>query len=319
MALPWKKSWNVYNQANIERVRRDEAAAKAKEEAEEQLMQEIDAERRMQILRGEKLTPLPPASDRREDDAKSGRPSERGYERRKRKRVGENDTDFEMRIANDNLRSGDSDRQVMLRKSTSDAPLVDHAGHIDLFPQEHPKQSVVKNAEAEKELEKKKREYEDQYTMRFSNAAGFKQGLDNPWYSKATSDQEGISVEPPSKDVWGNEDPRRKEREAARVASNDPLAAMRKGAAKVREVEKERKRYREDKERETQELIRAERHRRKHRKRHRDDKIGVTREREVKDPGMSMEHLAGMIAVDLEILPEIDTGIGIGIAMWINS
>lgn len=47
-----KKSWNVYNTDNIERVRRDEAAARAREEADEQRMQEEDAERRLKILRG---------------------------------------------------------------------------------------------------------------------------------------------------------------------------------------------------------------------------------------------------------------------------
>ncbi|CCF31962.1 hypothetical protein CH063_00727, partial [Colletotrichum higginsianum] len=55
-----KKSWNVYNADNIARVRRDEAAAKAKEEAEEQRMQEVDAERRLAILRGEAPPPLAP-------------------------------------------------------------------------------------------------------------------------------------------------------------------------------------------------------------------------------------------------------------------
>lgn len=267
-----KKSWNVYNQENIERVRRDEAAAKAKEEAEEQLMQEIDAERRMQMLRGEALTPLPSRSEEKKDDhTKSTRSFEGGREQKRRKRAGENDTEFEMRIANENLHHTSADRQVALRKSTSDAPLVDHSGHVNLFPQEHSKPRVEKNAEAEKELAQKKQEYEDQYTMRFSNAAGFKQSLENPWYSKKASQSEALSAEPPSKDVWGNEDPRRKEREAARIVANDPLAAMRQGAAKVREIEKERKRYREEKEREMQELIRAERRKKKHKRRRRDE------------------------------------------------
>jgi len=150
-------------------------------------------------------------------------------------------------------------------------PLVDHSGHIDLFPQEHSQKPIEKNPDAEKELARKKKEYEDQYTMRFSNAAGFKQGLENPWYSKTGQVAEAVEDEVLSKDVWGNEDPRRKEREAKRINSNDPLAMMREGAAKVRQVERERKRWREEKDRELKELVEAEERRKKHKRKHEDD------------------------------------------------
>ncbi|KAM3088989.1 hypothetical protein ACMFMG_000609 [Clarireedia jacksonii] len=267
-----KKSWNVYNQDNIERVRRDEAAAKAREEAEEQQMQELDAERRMQILRGEVPTPLP-IEDKKDDEEepRERRSHKDGRERKKRKRAGENDTDFEMRVAAQESQISENDRQIVLRKSI-DAPLIDHAGHIDLFPQERPqKPSVEKNAEAEREKERKKKEYEDQYTMRFSNAAGFKQGLDNPWYSKATPEVKAVDEDNPGKDVWGNEDPRRKEREAARIVSNDPLAAMKLGAAQARQVKKEREQWRKEKEREVKELEAEERSKKRRRRSDGDD------------------------------------------------
>lgn len=48
-----KKSWNVYNQDNIERVRRDEARAKAAEEEAEHRKKDNDAAERLRILRGE--------------------------------------------------------------------------------------------------------------------------------------------------------------------------------------------------------------------------------------------------------------------------
>ncbi|TEY85264.1 hypothetical protein BOTCAL_0015g00530 [Botryotinia calthae] len=266
-----KKSWNVYNKDNIEKVRRDEAIAKAKEEAEEQQMQELDAERRIQILRGEISTPLS-IEDKPEDNVPhEGRSHGSGEERKRRprKRNGENETDFEMRVAAQDSQSSKNERQIVLRKPT-DAPLVDHAGHIDLFPQEHPqKPRAEKNAEAEQEKEKKKKEYEDQYTMRFSNAAGFKQGLDNPWYSKATAEVKSIDEDNPGKDAWGNEDQRRKERDAARIISNDPLAAMRQGAAQVRQVKKEREQWMKEKEREVKELE-AEERRSKRKRRHND-------------------------------------------------
>jgi hypothetical protein len=229
-------------------------------------MQEIDAERRIQLLRGEEPTPLPEAEDKADNDERRDRGS--GRERKRRKKAGENDTDFEMRIAHEQTASN-SERQIVLRKSI-DAPLIDHTGHIDLFPQERSNKSVEKNAEAEKELAKKKKEYEDQYTMKFSNAAGFKQGLENPWYSKTGHSKE-VDEDLPGKDVWGNEDPRRKEREAARVVSNDPLAMMRQGAAQVRQVEKKRKLWREEKEKEMRDPIEAEERKKKHKRKHRDD------------------------------------------------
>jgi hypothetical protein len=236
----------------------------------------------MQILRGEIPTPLPIADSsndrdrgvRREDRGEFGR------ERKRRKKAGENDTEFEMRLAREDTERSDQiskSSQLVLHKDSS-APLTDHKGHISLFPELQPKRSE-KNAEAEAEAAKKKREYEDQYTMRFSNAAGFKQDIGSkPWYSKADTiafadrDTEIENEEVVGKDVWGNEDPRRKERETQRLVSSDPLAMMKAGAAQVRQVERERKKWREEKEKEIARLKKEERkNRRKNRKRRRDD------------------------------------------------
>ncbi|KAI1475086.1 hypothetical protein F4774DRAFT_304080 [Daldinia eschscholtzii] len=271
-----KKSWNVYNPKNIERVKRDEAAAQAREEAEEQRQQEVDAERRLAILRGEVPPPLPPPRQssvedeprdhkrkRNEDPAAQSR----GGERRKRKRTGEDDTDFELRLAREQVEATRSTGNALV-KSSSNAPLVDHTGHIDLFPEERSRVPIQKNEEAEQEAAKKKREYEDQYTMRFSNAAG-KDGLVGPWYAKGGDIKDVVdgNLEAPCKDVWGNEDPRRKEREAARVVANDPLAMMKRGAAKIREVEKERRKLNEERERELKQLRREEKRQERRRRR----------------------------------------------------
>ena len=222
----------------------------------------------MQILRGEVPTPIPKVKDKPEGSDQGPRVYGHAHERKKRKRAGEDDTDFEMRIAYDRTSSSNSHKAIRLRKST-DAPLVDRAGHIDLFPPER-SSKAEKNAEAEKEAAKRKKEYEDQYTMRFSNAAGFKQGLESPWYSKSSATVSAVEEDTPSKDVWGNEDPKRKDREAARTVSNDPLAVMRQGAAQVRQVARERKRWQEEKEKELRELRREHRRREKHRRRHED-------------------------------------------------
>jgi len=260
-----KKSWNVYNADNIARVRRDEAEAKAKEEAEEQRMQDHDAKRRLAILRGE----VPPPYEEPKSAAVDGglsRVSEQaglgygGYkERKKRKRAGEDDTDFELRVARER-----APRDEGLRKTTmsSSAPLVGRDGHIDLIGDEKAYRHAEKNPEAEKEAAHLRREYEDQFRMRLSNAAGNKNELGkNPWY---TSTDAKIEVEPPSKDVWGNEDPLRKQREAARLVSNDPLAMMKAGAAKVREVRRARESAQLEREEELRKLEKEQRRRERH-------------------------------------------------------
>ena len=263
-----KKSWNVYNADNIAKVKRDEAAAAAREEAEEQRMQEVDAERRIKILRGLQPDDPPLLTEEPKDDAQASRDRPR-REHKRRRLAGEDDTDRDIRFAQEsNALMPVKAEMQMKSKRSSDAPLTDGKGHINLFPVEGPRKAP-KNAEAEAEKAKKQREFEDQYTMRFSNAAGFKQDVgQTPWYQNigANGDENG-EIEAPSKDVWGNEDPRRKEREKMRIAQDDPLAAIQRGVVGVREVEKEKKKWREEKEREIREIERAER--RRERKRHR--------------------------------------------------
>ncbi|KAM5345825.1 hypothetical protein ACJ41O_011686 [Fusarium nematophilum] len=262
-----KKSWNVYNADNIARVRRDEAAAKAAEEAEEQRMQEIDAQRRLAILRGEAPPQIEDAEPLEEPPVCGASSSQAGgLQRRKRKRPDEDDTDFEMRIAAERdsmATTAVANAQPEQRRVTSSAPIVDHAGHIDLFGDEKLRAHAEKNEEAEKEAKKKKQSYEDQFTMRFSNAAG-KDGALKPWYSLS----EVAAPDTSSKDVWGNQDLKRKERDAQRIVSNDPLAMMRQGASKVRELKQERKRFQEERSEELKQLRREERHRERRRRRH---------------------------------------------------
>lgn len=271
-----KKSWNVYNADNIARVRRDEAAAKAAEEGEEQRMQEIDAQRRLAILRGETPPPIEDAEPPRPDESavRSREASHKGSMRRKRKRPGEDDTEFEMRLAQEGENSAIA-RVEPERKSTSSAPIVDRNGHIDLLGDEKSRAHAEKNEEAEKEAKKKKQSYEDQYMMRFSNAPG-KDGALKPWYSQS----DAAAPDASSKDVWGNQDPNRKERDTKRIASNDPLAMMKNGASKVRELKQDRKRFLEEREAELKQMRRDERHREKRRRRHGERDSSRDRDRE---------------------------------------
>ncbi|KAJ6093329.1 hypothetical protein N7486_008618 [Penicillium sp. IBT 16267x] len=258
-----KKSWNVYNPENVARVKRDEAQAKALEEEDERRMQEVDADRRIRILRGERVpTPPPPPPTRPASDAFS-RPErtivdDAGRPRKRRRIAGEDDTERDIRFAREDVEQASAKREELavaaLRKNKkSDAPILDRDGHINLFPAEGDNKKPEKNKEAEAEAQKEKRSYEDQYTMRFSNAAGFKQSIgQKPWYSSSAQ-----TVEAPdsrSKNVWGNEDPMRQEREKFRMDANDPLAAMKRGVRQLRATEQERKRWNEEKKKELEAL-----------------------------------------------------------------
>ncbi|MCJ1320382.1 hypothetical protein MMC15_005720 [Xylographa vitiligo] len=261
-----KKSWNVYNTANIEKVKADEAAADAREAAEEQRMQEVDAERRIQILRGIPPVPLASAPERTqtptERTERSGAPSR---DRKRRRIDGENDTERDIRYAKENQSVASTHESRHLKRyKPSDAPLTDRAGHINLFPAEGPRRGGPKNPEAEAEAAAKKKEYEDQYTMRFSNAAGFKQAIGaKPWYHRGLEvekvEKEEEEVESVGKDVWGNEDPRRKERQKMRIVADDPLAAIQQGVKDLRQVERQKRVWIEEQKREIKAIEKAER------------------------------------------------------------
>lgn len=225
-------------------------------------MQEVDAERRIQILRGLPVeAPSAPVEEERIGRRREDRPDR---ERKRRRIAGEDDTDRDIRFAQENnaLVPVKAEMQMKSKKS-SDAPITDVKGHINLFPVDGTRHHAPKNAEVEAEKAKKQKEFEDQYTMRFSNAAGFKQAIgEKPWYHNVNviGDESG-EVEAPSKDVWGNEDPRRKERAKMRTVADDPLVAIQKGVAGVRKVERERQKWKEEKDREIRELEEAERRR----------------------------------------------------------
>lgn len=254
-----KKSWNVYNTDNVERVRRDEAEASARREAAEQRMQGEDAQRRIALLRGEKVEPVPELTETRigEDEADDWRRQSRrddDYTRRDRKRRrlrGEDDTDRDIRHARQGAEAETKATHSLWKGHDKEAPLQDHAGHIQLFaaPDEKAIRVVQKNAELEAEKAKRRQREEDKVTMHFSNAAGCTDGMQQPWYTAtvspgmtpANSASDNLMLaEVQGKDVWGNEDPRRGEREFGRISSNDPFAAMQNAQRQLKQSERDK-------------------------------------------------------------------------------
>ncbi|KAH3919845.1 hypothetical protein HBI56_031770 [Parastagonospora nodorum] len=279
------KSWHVYNSANIARVKADEEAAAAREAADEQRMQELDAARRAAILRGQTPPPLPDEAEKKDHPERKRERDDRGHTRKRRKLAGEDDTDMDIRLAASITAPKEDDDEknakvLKLRNTKLDAPLTDHAGHIDLFPIDTKEANKrEKNAEVEKEKRRKERAFEDQYTMRFSNAAG-REGLDKPWYAAQQKHdaEDSTALDYPhleNKNVWGNEDPRRKEREHARITSNDPFAFMQQAQSQLKKAKQDKKKWAAERERELRELRaaqeREDRRERHHKRKRRDE------------------------------------------------
>jgi hypothetical protein len=237
-----KKSWNVYNPGNIERVRQDEAEAKRLEEEREAQHRDDQAQERLRLLRGEGPVTRQPES---QTESFSSRRSNN-----KRKLPGEDDTDRDLRLA----LSTQSKATTSTTGIKNDEPIVDSKGNISLVPV--PESSSTSH--------KKPRLDEDPYALYLSHAAGRgKNNKEKPWYS----DPDAVS-----RPSWGDDSPRRTDREAARVAANDPLAVMKKGVNRLREAEKHRTEWMEQRERdlqEVEELARLKRRRDKEERRRR--------------------------------------------------
>lgn len=276
-----KKSWNVYNPANVERVQRDEAEARKREQEEERRQRQDEASDRIAILRGERDHTLhestngnPPTSDsKRYSDLDS---SSRHRALKTRKLPGEDDTDRDIRLAQAQAQaetpqrgpsSSLSQRHLMGSSKpdkSQDHSITDADGHISLIPN---------HAQSDQHQHQHKKQKTDENPAHFylSEAAGYgSKAGDVPWYS--TGNRDPSSTMTAAKEPWGSTSPRRRERQAARLSSNDPLAAMKRGVKQLRDSERRRKEWKEQRERdlgEVEELARR-REERKRRKRARE-------------------------------------------------
>lgn len=284
-----KKSWNVWNADNISRVERDIARGEQIEEEQYQALREYDSLRQLALLRGE-APPTPPRilstdeiEQRVRDEAKGERQADaegRGAMKKKRKLKGEDETDMELRLAKEAAeeRYGESEKQERGsrdKRRKIDAPITDANGHINLFPIDPRDAAKQKNVEAEAEKAKKNKEFEDQYTMRFSNAAGRDGLTQGPWY--VTKDEKKRQQEEEAgedarltymeyKNLWGRPDPKAKDRERQRASTSDPFAMMQKAQSQLKRSEKDKQAWAEQKAKELSQLKQEqEREKQKHR------------------------------------------------------
>ena len=239
----------MYNADNIARVQRDEEEARPREVEIEKQRRANDADKRLAQLRGadhNNLGVRKPCLDSVADKEEAHRAS------KKRKLRDEDDTDHEMRLA----------QQSKPQHEITEASALDSSGHLDLIPRprgegKHRRDDRGSNGAGVVAAEG---------GMRLADAAGYGKQPTQPWYSSALRDG-GFANDSFGKDVWGNKDPRRQQREKKRMDANDPLAAIKKGVKQLRQTETQRKDWREQRERDLGEVEELARRDRRHRKR----------------------------------------------------
>ena len=304
-----KKSWNVYNATAIAKVRADESAAAAREEAQNERELAWQADVRLAQLRGLPAPARPAELDEdvvHQDDGKAGRIQRweqagedgassalRAEKRRLRRREGEDDTERDIRLAREDLGGANGKESAANRRGDGKSkneeallPLTDAGGHIQLFAPERPAPASTSSSgkpqreDPEQALRKRQQEEREAGSLRFSEA-GPNRGhpSSRPWYAGAGVGAGTQDAEEVGRNAFGREDAGRKGRDAVRVSAADPMAVMMVAQRKLKEVERERERWRLEREKEVG-LVRdydIERGDRRHRHSGRD------RDREVKD------------------------------------
>lgn len=205
------------------------------------------------VLRGQEPGPALDEEDVEEEQKEGeGRREDRGgagrVDRIKRRRIaGEDDTDRDIRVAReiaglDAVAGGDREREFKVRSAGAgaDAALLDAQGHTILFPMDEQKKPQTESKDITVKPDQR-RLYDEK----------------DAWYASSIGDISSRDI-PLNKDVWGNEDPRRQERSQRRMASADPLMAIKRGVGQLRETERARKKIEEERRRELEALRREQ-------------------------------------------------------------
>ncbi|KAF8541261.1 hypothetical protein BDD12DRAFT_829917 [Trichophaea hybrida] len=218
------KSYHVYNAANVQRVRRDEAEAAANAKAAADLAATEASKDRFEILRARAVgqpDPLPSPSSRK-------------------LATGGNHVDNEPLDEDDRPRKKvRTEAQRKLDHYIDRTGLTDKSGHINLFPP--PPARVQKNTEAEKERKEKEAEWE---ARNFQNALGRPCDELRPWYTTGGKALPESSFRKHGGGKWGEK------KEERRKDWADPLNLVNTGVRKLREAEDAHEEWRRGRERE---------------------------------------------------------------------
>ncbi|KAJ9610660.1 hypothetical protein H2200_005437 [Cladophialophora chaetospira] len=168
----------------------------------------------------------------------------------KRKLPGEDDTQRDIRLA------VESASVPTTKRKEDHGSVFDADGHIALItpPQKKPRVDQVQE--------------KDPYTVYLTDATGRDQKSKDTWYTSLH----------PQPGRWGDDNPRKQQRQLASMSAIDPLAAIKKGVKSLRENERARKEWMAQRERdlhEVERLARKDRHERKRKRRrdHSDDDL----------------------------------------------
>jgi hypothetical protein len=123
-----------------------------------------------------------------------------------------------------------------MKEEDAAAPITDRKGNINLFPELRP-DVPKKSRQSEQSREKERRKAEEEDHGMHLKAAWGRKDPNRTWYL----DKDGAVKDAEGKDVWGNEDAHRQERQAKRINSSDPLAFMKKAQRQLKEVQRDRK------------------------------------------------------------------------------
>ncbi|KAK9364039.1 hypothetical protein V1504DRAFT_384136 [Lipomyces starkeyi] len=226
------KSYHVYNSANIERVRRDEAAARAKEEQEDEILRQRDREQRIEILRrrqrGETIEIVDGSqANSREDRTQEATDADKAIQKaiaataasgRKRPR----DLDDELAAASNALKGAD--------KRASSETIFKEGSHINFFEELERAESEGR-ADASKSRQKKELQPQNLRNMRLDNPAE----EISPWY--ATVDMKSTKQRSQSE----KERERLLQSSANSKAALDPLVSMQTYLSRKAEVDQKRR------------------------------------------------------------------------------
>ena len=230
---------DVYNHANIERVRQDEEIARKKEEAEEARMQQEDAERRMMELRKRAV----------ERQAGSG-----GEEAGEQGVLDEGGPSQQMQIL-DSVPHAPKTREHGLYQADDPAlppsiprrregtlidpqvhsSLTDESGHINFFLENSFRSRGQSSRDKNQEHEKEKKEQEAKIAEQFTMPLGKPADELKPWY--VTLNKIGEKQERRTEKQLGVA----KRRDERFKDQNDPMVMIKKGVRQLKDLEEDRR------------------------------------------------------------------------------